>query len=93
MQEQIQGLRKSVAGIGQRLQAPKTWLASESVNVLQVRCDLLDLVQQMNTQLTNHPHVPGPTPTPADLAVFTENASNGCQRIYREGRTWVLRSL
>jgi len=59
LQEQIQGLRKSVSGISQRLQAPKTWLGSESVNVLQVLCDLLDLVQEMNTQLAVHIHLPG----------------------------------
>lgn len=75
MQEQIQGLRKSVAGISQRLEAPKTWLGSESVNVLQVLCDLLDLVQQMNTQIATHTHVPGPTPSPADTATFTANAT------------------
>ncbi|MBF0639770.1 hypothetical protein [Pseudomonas protegens] len=79
MQEQIQGLRKSVAGISQRLQAPKTWLGSESVNVLQVLCDLLDLVQEMNTQLAAHTHVPGPTPAPADAAAFTAKAVTALQ--------------
>lgn len=69
MQEQIQGLRKSVAGISQRLQAPKTWLGSESVIVLKVLCDLLDLVQEMNTQLAGHTH--GPTPPPNNAAAFT----------------------
>lgn len=49
MQERIEGLRRSVAGTSQRLQAPKTWLGSESVNVLQILGDLIDLVQQMNT--------------------------------------------
>lgn len=75
MQEQIQGLRKSVAVISQRLQAPKTWLGSESVNVLQVLCDLLDLVQQMNTQLAAHTHLPGPMPSPADASTFNTRAS------------------
>lgn len=76
MQEQIQGLRKSVAGISQHLQAPKTWLGSEGVNVLQVLCDLLDLVQQMNVQLAAHTHIPGPTPSPSDIAAFTASAVN-----------------
>lgn len=75
MEERIQGLRKSVAAVSQRLVAPKTWLGSESVNVLQVFCDLLDLVQQMNTQLAAHTHLPGPTPSPTDAAVFTEKAA------------------
>ncbi len=60
MEERIQGLRKSVAAVSQRLVAPKTWSGSEGVNVLQVLCDLLDLVQQMNAQLASHTH--GPTP-------------------------------
>ena len=73
LQEQIQGLRKSVSGISQRLQAPKTWLGSESVNVLQVLCDLLDLVQEMNIQLAGHTH--GPTPPPSNAAAFTSDAA------------------
>jgi hypothetical protein len=71
MQEQIQGLRRSVAGVSQRLQAPKTWLGSEGVNVLQVLCDLIELVEQMNTQLAGHTHSPGPVPSPADAASFS----------------------
>lgn len=72
LQEQIQGLRKSVSGISQHLQAPKTWLGSESVNVLQVVCDLLDLVQEMNAQLAGHTH--GPTPPPSNAVTFAFQA-------------------
>ncbi|MBK5441014.1 hypothetical protein JFV30_30490 [Pseudomonas sp. TH32] len=72
MEERIQGLRQSVAEVSQRLGAPKTWLGSEGVNVLQVLCDLLDLVQQMNIQLASHTH--GPTPAPGNAAAFTENS-------------------
>ncbi|MDD1010641.1 phage baseplate assembly protein V [Pseudomonas shahriarae] len=74
MQERIEGLRKSAAGVSQRLQAPKTWLGSEEVNVLQVLCDLLDLVEGMNRQIATHTHVPGPAPAPADVGLFTVNA-------------------
>ena len=73
MQEQIQGLRKSVAGISQRLQAPKTWLGSESVNVLQVLCDTLDLIEQMATQIAGHVH--GSSPVPANAAAFVVDAT------------------
>lgn len=66
MQERIQGIRRSVA--------PQTWLGSESVNVLQVLCDLLDLVEAMNTQLAGHTHVPGPTPSPSDASGFSNKA-------------------
>ncbi|RON41811.1 hypothetical protein [Pseudomonas brassicacearum] len=74
MQEKIQGLRKSVVGISQRLQAPKTWVGSEEVNVLQVLCDLIDLVQRMNTQLAVHTHIPGPMPSPTDKTYFIDSS-------------------
>ncbi|WP_411565599.1 hypothetical protein ACLIN3_20720 [Pseudomonas orientalis] len=72
MEERIEGLRKSVAGGSQRLVAPKTWLGSEDVNVLQVLCDLLDLVQLMNIQLAHHTH--GPTPVPKNASEFSKNS-------------------
>lgn len=74
MQEKIQGLRKSVAGISQRLQAPKTWIGSEGINVLRVLGDLLDLVQQMNTQLAAHGHPQLGAP-PTNATAFTGNAA------------------
>lgn len=42
--------------------------------MLQVLCDLLDLVQQMNVQMAGHTHMPGPSPSPTDSSRFTENA-------------------
>ncbi|MCQ6256939.1 hypothetical protein [Pseudomonas sp. Q11] len=74
MQEHIKGVRQSLAGVSQSLKAPKTWLGSEEVNVLQVLCDLLDLVKEINTQLATHTHSPGPTPSTADASVFMEKA-------------------
>ncbi|NVZ36970.1 hypothetical protein HX786_02710 [Pseudomonas sp. 21615526] len=77
MEERIQGLRQSVAAVSQRLVAPKTWLGSEGVNVLRVLCDLLDLVEQMNSQLASHTH--GPTPPPGNAAAFTANSGTAMQ--------------
>ncbi|KIQ61097.1 hypothetical protein [Pseudomonas fluorescens] len=74
MQEQIQGLRRSVSAVSQHLQAPRTWLGSGSVNVLQVLCDLIDLVDQMNIQLAVHVHASSPPPTNA--AAFTSASAN-----------------
>lgn len=74
MQERIQGLRKSVAGISQQLQAHKSWIGSENVNLFQVVCDMLDLLQQMNTQLAAHTHVPGTAPSPGDASAFNSKA-------------------
>ncbi|WP_231421433.1 hypothetical protein [Pseudomonas sp. Leaf59] len=73
MDERIEGLRKSVAAINQRLVAPLTWLGSEDVNVLQLLCDLFDLVKNMNTQLASHTHAP--ISAPQNSGVFVSNAA------------------
>ncbi|MCY0110730.1 hypothetical protein NQF78_20700 [Pseudomonas monsensis] len=65
MQERIQGLRQCTAEIGQYLKAPKTWLGSESVNVLQVLCDLIILVEEMNRNIEGHIHGVNLPPTNA----------------------------
>lgn len=70
MQEQIQGVRRSVTKVSQHLQAPKTWLGSEGVNVLQVLSDLLDIVEQMNVALGVHTH--GSSPTPSNAAEYDQ---------------------
>lgn len=74
MQEKIRGLRKSVAGISQRLQAPKTWIGSEGINVLRVLGDTLDLLQEMNTQLAAHGHPQLGAP-PTNASAFTADAA------------------
>lgn len=73
MEEKIQGLRKSMAAVSQRIVAPRTWVGSEEVNVLQILCDFLDLIQDMNTQVAGHAH--GPTPPPNNANAFATNAS------------------
>jgi hypothetical protein len=75
MEERIQGMRQSLVGVSQRMLAPKSWIGSNSVNVLQVVCDILDLIQQMNTQLATHTHLPGPLPSPADSSGFAANSA------------------
>ena len=77
MAEKIEGLRKSVTAVSQQLQAPKTWIGSQGVNLFQVVCETLDLLQQMNTQLAAHTH--GPTPPPGNAAAFTANAATAAQ--------------
>ncbi len=72
MHERIQGLRESITSESQRLQAPKNWVGSNTVNIFQVVCDLLDLVQDMNTQLAAHTH--GPTPVPESATEFLTKA-------------------
>ncbi|WP_455910720.1 hypothetical protein [Pseudomonas putida] len=74
MEERIQGLRKSVAGVNQALVAPKTWLGSEEVNVLQILCILIETVQQLSKQLALHTHLPTQTPSQIDVAIFKNGA-------------------
>jgi hypothetical protein len=74
MQERIEGLRRSVAGEAQRLQAPKNWIGSESLNLFKMVCDILSLLEQMNSQLASHTHVSGPLPSPSDVSAFTVKA-------------------
>ena len=67
--ERIMGARKSVA--------PKNWIGSENVNVLQVLCDVIDLVIQMNADIASHQHASSPVPTNA--ASFAGHAGAGTQ--------------
>ncbi|MBW8128433.1 MULTISPECIES: phage baseplate assembly protein V [Pseudomonas] len=69
MEEQIQGLRRSVAQVSQRLQAPKTWVGSEELNILQVVLDTLQLLSEINEQIATHAH--GPTPPPNNASAFS----------------------
>lgn len=73
MQEKIAGMRNSVAGMSQRLIAPKNHVGSQGVNIFQVLCDTLDLVQQLATELASHTH--GPSPTPTQAAAFAADAA------------------
>ncbi|MCY1296331.1 hypothetical protein D9M70_457130 [compost metagenome] len=54
--ERIQTNRISITQQMQRLQAAQTWIGSESINLLQILADLLDLVTQMNEQIAVHVH-------------------------------------
>ncbi|MGP5566395.1 hypothetical protein ACTXN8_03245 [Pseudomonas helleri] len=67
--ERIQGARRSVA--------PTNWIGSESVNVLQVLCDVIDLLIQMNADIASHQHASSPVPTNA--ASFAGHAGTGTQ--------------
>lgn len=74
MAERIAGLRESITQKSQRLQAPKSWVGSEAVNIFQMLVDTLDLLQEMNTQIAAHVH-PGPNTPPTNAAAFAANAA------------------
>jgi hypothetical protein len=69
MQERIEGLRESVAGISQRMKAPKNWIGSEETNLFQVLCDLLKIIEEMNMKIAEHVHASGPPP--ANAVIFS----------------------
>jgi len=73
MQEWIEGMHERVSVLGQRLQAPKNWVGSETINLFQVVCDLLGLIEKMNFQIAVHDH--GATPVPSNAATFSSYAS------------------
>lgn len=74
MEERIQGLRKSMTVFSQSFVAPKNWIGSEDVNLFQVVCDTLDLLHEMNSQLSAHTHAQGPTPNPVDSAALISHS-------------------
>ena len=67
MEERIQGTRGSITRLGQRFEAPKTWVGSSELNFLAVACELLGLVEQMNFQLAGHQHNGGAVPSNAQF--------------------------
>ena len=74
MSERIAGLRESVTQGSQSLIASKNHIGSGNVNLFQVVVDLLDLVQEMNTQIAAHVH-PQVGQPPVNAAAFTANAA------------------
>ncbi|CRM11765.1 hypothetical protein [Pseudomonas sp. 8 R 14] len=73
MEERIQGMRESVTAVSQRLQSPKNWMGSESVNIFQVLCDALELLEQMAGHIASHVH--GASPVPSNAAEFMADAA------------------
>lgn len=53
---------------------PKNHVGSGNVNIFQVVVDLLDLVEQMNTQIAAHVH-PQVGQPPVNAAAFTASAA------------------
>jgi len=74
MSERIKGLRESISQKSQRLQAPKNWVGSGNVNIFQVLCETLDLLQEMNTQIAAHVHPQLGSP-PSNAAAFAADAA------------------
>jgi hypothetical protein len=67
MHESINGVRKGVADISQSFCSPKTWLGSDDLNVLELLCELISLIGEMNVDIANHFHSAGSEPSNADV--------------------------
>ncbi|MCU1778358.1 hypothetical protein NTD89_15130 [Pseudomonas sp. 14P_5.3_Bac1] len=67
MEEQIQGLRVSLAEVSQRLTAPKTWIGSKDISILHILSATLQLISEMNSNISMHVHGGGPPPSTAQL--------------------------
>ena len=72
MEERIEGERQSLAQVSQRMTAPLSHIGSENVNLFQVVCELIELVQKMNTQIALHTH--SPTTVVINAVEFVSNA-------------------
>ena len=75
--EKIAALRKTVASGGQQVMGPTVHIGSESVNVLAMMLDTIDLLAQLAQQCASHSHPSVSTPTNA--VAFTQTAMQASQ--------------
>ncbi|MBV4459411.1 hypothetical protein KVG96_15765 [Pseudomonas sp. COR58] len=73
MRERIEGLLESVVGISQRMQAPKSWIGSEDVNLFAVVCEILNILKEINIEIGLHVH--GSSQPPSNAERFYENSN------------------
>lgn len=80
MTELVIGARTSVARIKQMLLSPKNHVGSESVNIFQVLCDTLDLIEKMAGEIASHVHGSSPAPTTAADFLIDAQRANGLSK-------------
>lgn len=68
--EKVGKLRSSVAAARQEVIAPVVWVGSQSVNVMQLMLETLDVVKQLATLTASHTH--NNTDAPLNAASFTD---------------------
>lgn len=66
IKENIETIRKSVAGVEQQILAPSIWLGSGEINISQLMLDTLELVERLAELTANHTHPNTSTPTNSD---------------------------
>jgi hypothetical protein len=58
-------LHRAIAGTGQHLEAPQSWIGTESTNIFQLLLPLMSLVEPLATTTANHTHPNVGTPNEA----------------------------
>ncbi|RON74834.1 hypothetical protein BK675_04240 [Pseudomonas fluorescens] len=76
MQERIEGLRFSLSNTSQSLQAPKSWVGSEDVNIFRVLVETLEILDDMAGYIAIHVHGSGPVPSNSGLFVLASAKTN-----------------
>jgi hypothetical protein len=75
--EVVGELRRAIAGTGQHLEAPQSWMGSESTNIFQLLLQLMNLVEQLATTTATHTHPSVGTPNEAgELQEHAQAAGN-----------------
>ncbi|HAU4927234.1 hypothetical protein [Aeromonas hydrophila] len=60
--EVVGQLRRAVAGELQHLEAPRSWMGTEGVNIFQLLLQLMNVVEQLAAATASHTHGSGPAP-------------------------------
>lgn len=60
--EVVGQLRRSVAGELQHLEAPRSWMGTEGVNIFRLLLQLMNVVEQLAAATASHTHGSGPIP-------------------------------
>jgi hypothetical protein len=74
--EVIGELRRAVAGTGQHLEAPQSWVGTDSTNIFQLLLQLMNLVEQLAATTASHTHPSVGTPNEAgELQAHAQTAN------------------
>jgi hypothetical protein len=74
--EVVGELRRAIAGTGQHLEAPQSWMGTDSTNIFQLLLQLMNLVEQLATTTATHTHPSVGTPNEVgDLQAHAQTAN------------------
>ncbi|MGY3895454.1 hypothetical protein [Aeromonas enterica] len=74
--EVVGELRRAIAGTSQHLEAPQSWMGTDSTNIFQLLLQLMNLVEQLATTTATHTHPSVGTPNEAgELQAHAQTAN------------------